>query len=131
MHPGGAVEAGSGENALPQIHFAPMKGPHMDNFREIVLSLLEQNINNRPRHLEVFTSWHLVVDKHLASIATPHKVVTAGANRTLVLMVAKGHALEIQHESLKILQKVNEFLGEKTYFSGIKVIQKSQDEQSD
>jgi hypothetical protein len=89
----------------------------------IVAALLRRNVRNRPRHLKVFTSWPLAVGECLASMAIPHKVVTAGGRRTLVLEATGGHPLEIQHESLKILEKVNDFVGEKDYFLRLKVIQ--------
>ncbi|MDR1375388.1 MAG: DUF721 domain-containing protein [Holosporaceae bacterium] len=87
-----------------------------------IAKVLVDNIKNRPIYLEIFTNWTEIVGKHIASMSIPHKVIHAGSNNVLVLKTLKGCGLEIQHESLHILIKVNNFLS-KNYFSQIKVIQ--------
>ncbi|MDR3186819.1 MAG: DciA family protein [Holosporaceae bacterium] len=87
-----------------------------------IAKVFVKNIKNRPIYLEIFANWSLVVGERIALISTPHKVVHAGSSNVLVLKTLKGCGLEIQHESLNILNKVNNFLS-KNYFSQIKVIQ--------
>ena len=79
-------------------------------------------ITNKPDYLEVFSNWRGVVGSYTASICIPHKAVTIGKDKMLILKTIKGRGLQIQHEALKILDSINKFLHKKT-FSQIRIIQ--------
>jgi hypothetical protein len=85
------------------------------------------NITNRPIYLEIFTNWSLIVGERVASISVPHKVLHAGSSNVLIIKTLKGCGLEIQHESVHILNKVNDFLST-NYFSQIRIIQMDAEE---
>jgi hypothetical protein len=77
---------------------------------------------NKPDYLEIFSNWAAIVGEDTASICLPYRAINIGKNKVLALKTLKGYGLEIQHESCKILDEINKFLGKKT-FSQIKVIQ--------
>jgi hypothetical protein len=83
---------------------------------------LIKNVKNKPSYLEIFANWKSVVGEYVASVCVPYKIVKVPSNKMLILKAKKGYALEIQHESLKILEAINTFLGE-VYFSRVHVIQ--------
>ena len=75
-----------------------------------------------PSYIEIFSDWKQVVGEEIAEMSSPHKVITNGNNKVLILKSQKGKAVELQHESQKILKKVHDFLGN-IYFSQLKIIQ--------
>lgn len=77
---------------------------------------------NKPKYLRIFSDWECVVGKKIASISAPYRVVTAGSQKVLVLKCKKGHALQMQHQSQLVLEKVHGFL-EKSFFSQLKIVQ--------
>ncbi len=77
---------------------------------------------NKPEYLKIFLDWEKVVGKNIASKSKPHKVITAGTKKVLVLKSQKGYALEMQHQSQIILEKVHNFLKEHL-FGQLRIIQ--------
>ena len=88
----------------------------------IVESFLNKTQDRHPGYAEIFVNWEMVVGKTLAAKCMPYRVATNGSSRTLVLKSKKGCALELQHDTVKILQRVHQHLG-KVYFAQIKIIQ--------
>ncbi|MDR0753224.1 MAG: DciA family protein [Holosporaceae bacterium] len=81
-----------------------------------------KNIDAAPNYLEIFIRWQDVVGERIASICVPHKVINMGNDKILVLKTIKGRGLQIQHETLGILNSVNKFLKKRT-FSQMRVFQ--------
>ena len=82
-----------------------------------------------PTYIDVFLDWERVVGSEISEISSPHKILTNGSNKVLVIKVKKGKAVELQHESRRILEKVHNFLDGATVFSHLKIIQMDFNEQ--
>lgn len=75
-----------------------------------------------PIYAAIFNNWSTVVGEKVAEISSPYKVITSGNKKVLILKVKKGKSTELQHESQKIIRKIDKFLGTKI-FSQVKIIQ--------
>ena len=82
-----------------------------------VLRKIFENSPNKPKYLQIFENWSVIVGDYWASISVPQKIVNNGSQKILVLKTKRGCSLEIQHESEKILKIVNDFLGDKIFDS--------------
>ena len=86
----------------------------------IAANLVKHSIKN-PECLDTFSHWNDIVDAQISCLATPYKII-GKTPKTLVIKVKKGYALQIQHESMSILQTVNAYFHEQV-FSQLRVIQ--------
>jgi hypothetical protein len=88
-----------------------------------IVAKIMDNISSKLPYAVIFSDWAAIVGNNYSSIAMPHRVISGkSSGSTLVLKCKRGFALEIQHESEKILDLVNNFL-EKKFFAHLKVIQ--------
>jgi hypothetical protein len=68
-------------------------------------------------YAEILSHWPEIVGEKLANVSTPERVkrpktaATAGSGGTLILRAAPGHALDLQHETPQIIERINTFLG--------------------
>lgn len=86
----------------------------------IAESLIKRSIK-QPKYLDIFSRWAEIVDEKIFRLATPYKIV-GNTTKTLVIKVKRGYAIQIQHESVEILNAVNSYFNEKVFFQ-LKVIQ--------
>lgn len=84
---------------------------------------------NKPGYLKIFLDWEKAVGKSIASKSMPHKVITSGAKKVLVLKSQKGYALEMQHQSQVILEKIHDFL-QGSFFDQLRIIQMDVNDQT-
>lgn len=73
-------------------------------------------------YFSIVSHWQEIVGADNAKILVPRNVSVNKGKKTLALEAPKGYALEIQHESQHVLDKIHNFLGKK-YFSAIKILQ--------
>lgn len=88
--------------------------------KNIAENLIKRSIK-RPKYLDIFSCWTEIVDERISRLAAPYKIV-GSTTKTLVIKVKKGYAIQIQHESVKILNAVNSYFNEEVFFQ-LKVIQ--------
>ena len=87
-----------------------------------VIDNILKNAENRPKYLEIFLDWEVAVGEIIASKSAPYKVINVGRKKVLFIKSKKGRALELQHESPVILEKIHQFL-KGHFFDQIKIIQ--------
>ena len=72
--------------------------------------------------MDLFSNWEEIVGKEISEIVRPHKV---GKFRDINILILKAQAccaVEIQHDSLHILNLVNKYFRKKI-FSVVRVVQ--------
>ena len=97
----------------------------MDQYAVSLSSVVDnmlKNSENKPAYLGIFSNWEGAVGKNIASKSAPYKVVNAGNKKVLIIKSKKGCALELQHESPVVLEKIRQFL-KGHFFDQIKIIQ--------
>ncbi len=70
-------------------------------------------------YADVLGNWPAIVGEELAAIARPERLAWPGKARdeqrregaTLIVRVAEGRGLEVQHEALRIVERINGFFG--------------------
>ena len=70
---------------------------------------------SNPAFAEIFVDWRKIVGDSIAEAVDPHKIVKMNDSNVLVLKVKSGCAIEIQHDSLQILNSLNSYFGEKIF----------------
>ncbi len=71
---------------------------------------------------DIFLKWEEIVGYDIAEISEPVKVINMINGNVLLIKVKGTCAVETQHNSLKIIKAINDYLGNKT-FVAIRVIQ--------
>lgn len=74
-----------------------------------------------PTISDIFVKWNEIVGEDLAQCIEPHKVVKMNGINILIVRTKNCCATEIQHDSLRIIEKLNEYF-KKDFFSVIRVI---------
>jgi hypothetical protein len=92
-----------------------------EKLSDIIDKILQQS-HHKPKYLEIFSNWSAVVGTCIASISAPYKIVTAAGKKILIIKCKKGCSVELQHESCKIINKIELFFGNRV-FDQIRVIQ--------
>lgn len=87
---------------------------------DIATNLIKNSVKES-KYMELFSRWQEVVGQPFADLTTPYKI-TGNNPKILIIKAKKGYALQILHESMRILNAVNSFL-QSPIFSQIKVIQ--------
>ncbi|MCR5225094.1 MAG: DciA family protein [Alphaproteobacteria bacterium] len=87
---------------------------------DIATNLIKNSVKES-KYMELFSRWQEIVGQPFADLTTPHKI-TGNNPKILIIKAKKGYALQILHESMRILNAVNSFL-QSPIFSQIKVIQ--------
>lgn len=93
----------------------------MRGLSNIAESLIKES-NLNPTVSDIFVNWDKIVGEELASCIEPHKVVKMSGSNILIVKSKNGCAIEVQHDSLLIIEKLNTYLHDKV-FSVIRVIQ--------
>jgi hypothetical protein len=68
-------------------------------------------------YAEILSHWPEIVGENLAKVSTPERIKwpkaagTEASGGTLILRGAPGHALDLQHETPHIIERINTFLG--------------------
>jgi len=93
-----------------------------------VVDNILKNAKNKPAYLEMFSDWKIAVGENIASKSAPYKVINVGSKKILVIKSKKGYALELQHESQFILEKIHSFL-KGHFFDQVKIIQMDANDQ--
>lgn len=75
-----------------------------------------------PNYAKIFSDWKLIINKKLAEITIPYKIITEKNKNVLIIQSKKGFGIEVQHCIPEILQALNAYLKE-DFFSYIKVAQ--------
>lgn len=76
---------------------------------------------DRNPFVEVFADWRDIVGAEIADILTPYKVTTILGRNLLVLKANDGCMTELQHQSMQIIDLLNQHFKSKI-FSVIRVI---------
>lgn len=74
-----------------------------------------------PTISDIFVKWNEIVGEDFAQCIEPHKVVKMNGINILIVRAKNCCATEIQHDSLRIIEKLNEYF-KKDFFSVIRVI---------
>ena len=87
----------------------------------LVKNLLFSEKQNYP-FSDIFLKWKQIVGNDTAEISEPVKVINMTNGNVLLIKVKGTCAIETQHNSLKIINAINDYLGNKTFIA-IRVIQ--------
>ena len=87
---------------------------------DIAENLIKNSVKEA-KYMEIFLHWNEIVGQPFAELTSPYKI-TGNTPKTLLIKAKKGYALQILHESVRILNAVNSYLNAQV-FSQLKVIQ--------
>lgn len=76
---------------------------------------------DRNPFVEVFTNWRDIVGEEIADVLTPYKITTIIGRNLLVLKANDGCPAELQHQSMQIIDLLNQHFKSKI-FSVVRVI---------
>ena len=93
------------------------------NVRELsnIVETLIQKSDLNPTFSDVFVKWNEIIGESIAQYVEPHKVVKMNGFNILIVRAKNCCTTEIQHDSLKIIEKLNEYF-KKDFFSAIRII---------
>lgn len=94
----------------------------MRGLSNIAESLIKES-NLNPTVSDIFMNWDEIVGEEFAACVEPYKVVKMNGENILTVRCKNCCATEIQHDSLRIIEKLNGYFKNKV-FSVIRVIQK-------
>ncbi len=92
----------------------------MRGLSNIAEALIEES-NLNPTISDIFVNWDEIIGENLAQYVEPHKVIKMNGFNILIVQAKNCCAMEIQHDSLQIIEKLNEYL-KQDFFSAIRVI---------
>ncbi len=93
----------------------------MRRLSNIAESLIKES-NLGPSIGDIFVNWEQIVGNEFAACVEPHKVVKMNDANILIVKSKNCCATEIQHDSLQIIEKLNDYFQDKV-FSVVRVIQ--------
>ena len=93
----------------------------MRGLSNIAESLIKES-NLSPTVSDVFANWDEIVGKELASCVEPQKIIKMNGSNILIVKSKNCCATEIQHDSLLIIDKLNNYF-QNNVFSVVRVIQ--------
>ncbi len=93
------------------------------NVRELsnIVETLIQESDLNPTISDVFVKWNEIIGESIAQYVEPHKVVKMNGFNILIVRAKNCCTTEIQHDSLQIIEKLNEYF-KKDFFSAIRII---------
>jgi hypothetical protein len=101
----------------------------METLNKYFRSLTQASFAKHGRaYAEILSHWPEIVGEKLAEVSSPERVKwpkAAGADAsggTLIIRSAPGHALDLQHETPHIIERINTFLGF-TAVATVKILQ--------
>jgi hypothetical protein len=84
--------------------------------------LLKQHLSGRGfQQVELVTRWAEIAGQSLAEHCFPYRLSNASSGATLTLVADDRAALELQHQSPKLIDKINTYFG-RTVVNRIKVV---------
>ncbi len=93
----------------------------MRGLSNIAESLVKES-NLNPTISDIFVKWEEIVGEEFSSHIEPHKVVKMNGETILIVKCKNCCAIEVQHDSLQIIDKLNKYFQQKI-FSVVRVIQ--------
>ncbi len=93
----------------------------MRGLSNIAESLIRESELN-PTVSDIFVKWDKIVGEDLARCIEPHKVIKMNGSNILVVKSKRCCAIEIQHDSLQLIEKLNKYFKD-DLFSVVRVIQ--------
>ncbi len=93
----------------------------MRGLSNIAEALIKESHLN-PTVSDIFVKWNEIIGEDLSQCVEPHKVVKMNGLNILIVRAKNGCATEVQHDSLRIIEKLNGYF-KKDFFSAVRVIQ--------